>query len=98
MTSGVSLEHAVALSMQQPKGRRRGVKVVAYTNAAMLGNKWPELQFRTVDGDVVVFTETRLRLGEGDDNLMAHDYLFFFAEGANGRIGDETLLLFAGNY
>lgn len=47
----------------------------AYTGAASVANKWPELKFRTADADVVLVTGTWLRPGEGDNNLMAREWI-----------------------
>lgn len=51
-----------------------GSKAVAYTNAASVGNKWPQLRFRTLEVDVVAFTEVSLWLRKGENNLIARDY------------------------
>lgn len=43
---------------------------MSYTNTANVGNKWPELRFRSLDVDMMVVTEAWLRPREVDNNLM----------------------------
>lgn len=43
--------------------------------------------------DVVAVTETWLRPGEGDNNLVARDYSIFRMNKVHGRIRGETLML-----
>lgn len=69
--------------------------MVAYTNGAVVGNNWPELQIRTLGVVVLVVTEVRLWPGEGYNNSVARDYLFFRIDRANRRIRGGTLILLA---
>lgn len=63
---------------------------MTYTNAACLGKKWLELQFRTLDVGIVAVTGAYLRLREGDNELMARDYSFFRWDRRDGTLGDGT--------
>lgn len=60
------------------EGRKRGVMQVPYTNVACVVNKWPGLQFRTLNADFVTSIETRLqwwRATTGGGMLILHNEL-----------------------
>lgn len=38
---------------------------MTYTSAESVGNKWPDLQFRAVDKNVVIVTKACLQLEDG---------------------------------
>lgn len=46
---GLSPEHATPPAVQLPIGRLGGVITMTYTNAGIVGDKWPKLQFTTLD-------------------------------------------------
>lgn len=75
-----------------------GVTKTTYANPASVNRKWPELQFRTLDIDVKAVTEIWLRRVEGDNDLVARDYLSLRIERGDGRMGGGTLILVAEKY
>lgn len=87
-----------ALVHSAAKRTAGGVLRVTCTDAAVVGNRRPELEFKTLDVYVVAVTETWLGPREGDNELMSLDYLFFRLDRADGRKGGGTLILLAEKY